>query len=148
VKHSKCVDVADAIILRQAGLRRSSKAGVDGHAVTECSNAGTATQVAGDVAKILAPQQRRGVLVGGAMAGAVKSVAANTVLLAPLVRHGVGGGRLVHEAIGSGLDHRNQRDSGKLLAKGLNSRYIGRIVRGSEKGVLLHRLEQIIADQL
>jgi hypothetical protein len=47
--------------------------------------------------RILAAQQRLGSLAGRAMAGAVESIAANAKLRAPLVRHRVGGRRLVHE---------------------------------------------------
>ena len=102
----------------------------------------------GDVAQILAAQQGRRVLIGCAMAGAVKSVAANAVLLLPLVGRSVGGGRLIHKTVEAGLNHRDQRNAGKLLAEGLNGCYIRRIVRWRKEGELLHRPEQLVADQL
>ena len=49
-QHGEDVEVADAVVLRQARLRREAEAGLDRHAVADARHARTAAQVAGDVA--------------------------------------------------------------------------------------------------
>ena len=104
--------------------------------------------MAGDVAKISAAQQRLDTLAGGPMTGPVESVLANAVFAAPLVRYRIRCRRLVHKAVGEGLHDRDQRNSGKLLAKSFDCSNIGRIVGRGEELELFHGGQKLVADKL
>ena len=148
MQHGEDVDISHPVVLRQPRLRRGAHAHIDGHAIAKDRNAGATPQVAGDVAEIFASQQRLGSFTGRAMAGPVESVAANAKIPAPFVWHGVGGRRFVHEPVGASLNHRDQRDSRKFLAKCLNGRDVGRIVRRSQERELFHCRKKFVVDQL
>ena len=102
----------------------------------------------GDVPQIVAAKEGLRAFAGRAVTGSVKTVAANAVFRAPCIRHGVGGRRFIHESVRKGLHDRDQRNAGQLLAKCLDRRDVGRVVRGREEGKLLHRGQEGIVDKL
>ena len=148
VQHGEHVDIAHAVVLRQARLGRGAHAHVDRHCLAKGCDTRAATEMPGDVPQIVAAKEGLRAFAGRAVTGSVKTVAANAVFRAPRIRHGVGGRRFIHESVRKGLHDRDQRNAGQLLAKGLDRRDVGRVVRGREEGKLLHRGQEGIVDKL
>ncbi len=153
VRDGEAVEVADAVVLRQAGLGAEAHAGADGDAVADAGDGARAAEVAGDYA-----QRRGGHLAGTGLvelahdlgdvgpteelsralgdelvARAVEAVAAHAGL-EPGFGHGVAAGRIGDPLIERGLEERDQRDAGEFLAELPDAGGVDRVVRRGEVG--------------
>ncbi len=140
-RNGEDVEVADAVVVRQAALGAHAEAASDGLAVANGTKRGAAAEVAGDDLDVLATEELGGAAGDVAVAGAVEAPAADAVLGGPLVGHGVALVGFGDGAVKTCLERRHKWDLGEAVGEGPHRGDVGRVVGGSDGVVLLHRVE-------
>ena len=140
------VEIADAVILRESRLRRQAEAGFNSHAVTNARHAGTAAEMAGDVAHA-SREQGLHALCGRTVARPVEPVTADAQRFLPFVRNGIGGGRGWHPFEKRRLEQRDQRRPGQHAAEGPHRGHVWRVVRGRQERHCLHGRQHLVVDE-
>jgi hypothetical protein len=136
------VEVAHAVVLRQAALR--TKAHARGHALAAANGAQRtrSAQMAGDDAP--SGTEEFGRPHGDvAVAGAVEPVAADQPALRPFVRDGIVAVTVGNRAMEIGLENRHQGDFRQLLAQQPHRLDVGWVVGRGHLVHLFHRAQHV-----
>ena len=142
------VEVADAVVLRQARLRAHAHRRGDAPRPAARADAARAAEVAGDQPQVVVAGELAHPLGDEPVAGAVEAPAAKLELVGPLVRHGVVPQPLGNRRVKAGFERRHQRHVRQPLAQLPHRRDVRRVVSRADGVHFRHGCDHFVVDPL